>query len=363
MITKEITQNIKNPISSSNDFIVIVLGCDQNYFSGLWVTLISLSMSTTTKKKILFYIFDGDISDNYKKKLENQITKLLDDFSIHWLNYNSESFKSFISMDGSFVQYSRLLIPEVLSESKCIWLDVDLIVLKDIEELWNTDMGEFPLAACLDYRCTFSEDISNHYEHNIPGNAPYYNSGVMLMELTSLKKTRFTTNTLRYLKEDFGSYKFHDQSAINVIFYDKIKNLSSEWNYQTVLSLRSYQKDVKIFSEKNKILHFIQKPKPWQKYSGRIPQKVFYHLAQISNYNLNNLNSIENFKEKFKWKLPRVFLIIYHLIFWFFPLKRKHRKIILNELNSISRYKRDFSKHQMVGLLNRIEKRYYSKCK
>ena len=49
--------------------INIVLASDQNYYIGLWVTLVSLLSNTKTKSVINFFIFDGGINKKSKIKL------------------------------------------------------------------------------------------------------------------------------------------------------------------------------------------------------------------------------------------------------------------------------------------------------
>ena len=49
----------------------------------------------------------------------------------------------------------RFLLPSVLKDiDRVVYLDCDLVVLKDITTLYDTDLLGFPLAACLDFWLT-----------------------------------------------------------------------------------------------------------------------------------------------------------------------------------------------------------------
>jgi lipopolysaccharide biosynthesis glycosyltransferase len=49
----------------------------------------------------------------------------------------------------------RLQLPSVLKDiDRVVYLDCDLVVLNDIATLYDTDLSDFPLAACLDFWLT-----------------------------------------------------------------------------------------------------------------------------------------------------------------------------------------------------------------
>ena len=146
---------------SLNSKISIVLATDQNYFPGLWVTLTSLLLHTQTKKHLLFYVFDGVINTGSKQKLKKALGKLNKNHTLEWLTADVSKFSNLRSMEGSHMAYCRLLIPKLLKEEKSIWLDVDLLVLADIEALWNTAMGRNAIAACAESEKTTFDNTKN----------------------------------------------------------------------------------------------------------------------------------------------------------------------------------------------------------
>ena len=97
----------------------------------------------------------------------------------------------------------RLQLPSVLQGvDKIIYLDSDLIVLKDIATLYDTDLSDFPLAACLDFWLTsapasappgwavgewlkFLSEVVGLADHKA-----YFNAGVMVMDLARFRSAQ-----------------------------------------------------------------------------------------------------------------------------------------------------------------------------
>lgn len=341
---------------SLNSKISIVLATDQNYFPGLWVTLVSLLMFTNSKKHFMFYVFDGGINDASKHKLVQVLKKLNDNFTINWLRADLGQFNSYKSMEGNFITYSRILIPKLLKERKSIWLDVDLLVLIDIEELWNTDMENKPIAACLEApNITFGYDIKNPTEHNIQVDDSYFNAGVLVMNHDLLNGMDFTKKCLNYLEAEIGNYTFHDQSAINVVCHGKVKTLDRKWNQLNSLN-REFALHLNLLKSQGFIYHFLERPKPWQKYMGDIFALTFYSIAAHSGLKLSKLNSIKNNVIKAKYKFPSLFIVFTKLSGLVSKKKRKFSNTNIKWLKNVKKYqkKKKIYNREILKTLNDI---------
>lgn len=306
------------------DTINIVLGADERYFPGLLVTIATTLLNTDSLQAINISIFDGGISTTSKHLLHTIATKINSNISITWLKPNLEKYSLLPSMSGNYMAYARLLIPEILNEDKAIWFDADLLVFKDIELLWNISLNDKTIAAaCEPYDNAFSNDIKNLSDFNIPAGSDYFNSGVLLMNLKKLREEQFTDKSLEFLYSNNGNYLWHDQSAINVVLYEKILKLDQSWNFFNTLFYDNLNID---FVYRNDyIYHFLQRPKPWQKYSGDPHAQFFYSLMKIANYSMPELHGFKNTIEKIKWLSPQA-------TYWYFRL----RAIIFNKIKDES---------------------------
>jgi lipopolysaccharide biosynthesis glycosyltransferase len=93
-----------------------------------------------------------------------------------------------------------LLITEILPNNveKTIYLDCDIIVNKDISELWNIRVDNY-LAGCV--------NLGNNY----------FNSGEMLLNLYELRKFNFYNKWKKYIEDNLDKIDCYDQSILNAV--------------------------------------------------------------------------------------------------------------------------------------------------
>ena len=116
--------------------IHIVLASDERYFPGLLGTLGSIVVNTKCKSPLCFYIIDGGISNKSWQKLSNLIVR----FQNVKLARLQPDLKLFADLPDFFFEskltYARLLLEDLIPVlDKVIYIDTDILFLKDIEEL------------------------------------------------------------------------------------------------------------------------------------------------------------------------------------------------------------------------------------
>lgn len=169
----------------------------------------------------------------------------------------------------------RLIVPSLLSDvDKIVYLDLDLIVRKDISELFDPDLGDAPLAArsgmsgygrnsgkllCLSGDLSLPKflpvamkkiDAFRHYVFS-GGELVFeiFNAGVLVMNLAKMRSECFTEKMVA-LVEEFG---VNDQYALNLYARARRKPLAPKWNHYLNQEL----------IEDPAIVHFIGSVKPW----------------------------------------------------------------------------------------------------
>ncbi|WP_420995836.1 glycosyltransferase, partial [Campylobacter coli] len=107
---------------------------------------------------------------------------------------------------------------------KCIFLDVDLVVVGGISELWEIDIDEHYMAAVSDQAPLHPDSWT--LKLPLPYDYLYVNTGVTLF---NLKKWR-EDNIQDLLFQNSAKYarvlQFPDQDTLNITLYKKIKYLS-----------------------------------------------------------------------------------------------------------------------------------------
>ena len=162
----------------------------------------------------------------------------------------------------SAAAYLRLFLPDVLPTDvrRLVYLDSDVIVFGDLSPLWDVPLHAAPFAAV-------PETFLLGDRGGIPGAgpehdraAPYFNTGVLLMNLPVWRDLRITERCLGYLHQNAGQLRMADQDALNLVGYGRWVPLSRRWNWMLYL-LES--NDDPVPAEEVSIIHFLGPNKPW----------------------------------------------------------------------------------------------------
>lgn len=139
----------------------------------------------------------------------------------------------------------RLLLPDLLQTIKrIIYLDIDILVLGDLAELWDLDLAGMPLAGKsstfpgwkhgynMVYRAAVNLSAEDAWQlrrrmHDEGGlGFPAFNAGVLLMDLERMREDEFGRNHIPLI-ENFG---MNDQDVLNVYARQNRRALGLEWN-------------------------------------------------------------------------------------------------------------------------------------
>jgi lipopolysaccharide biosynthesis glycosyltransferase len=139
----------------------------------------------------------------------------------------------------------RFLLPSVLKNiDRVVYLDCDLVVLKDITTLYDTDLLDFPLAACLDFWLTGAPPLAppivgwsvgqwqkflNEVVRLADGKA-YFNAGVLVMDLERFRNTDLIHAAEEFLEQTNYKTVFVDQDALNHVINGAFARLDLRWN-------------------------------------------------------------------------------------------------------------------------------------
>jgi lipopolysaccharide biosynthesis glycosyltransferase len=124
---------------------------------------------------------------------------------------------------------------------KILYLDVDIFVLKNIVELWETDLSNKTLLAVKDPHINkISSPEGLNYAlryYNLNPEAPYFNSGVLLLNLTKMLQDNFIEKCKKHLDNKNFRNNFWDQDVLNIFAYNDWLPLELKWNFPLPLLL------------------------------------------------------------------------------------------------------------------------------
>lgn len=170
---------------------------------------------------------------------------------------------------------ARLLLDELLPEDlhRIIYMDGDTIVRGNLTELWNTDMGDSSVGACMEPTCSLKRKAEMGLK-----NLPYHNAGVLLVDLDNWRKNETGKEIIDYYRANDGKLYANDQDAINGSLKNRIKTLSMTYNYHNTYDIYRYRllkkncdypipskEEVKKVIDNPCIIHFLGEERPWRK--------------------------------------------------------------------------------------------------
>ena len=142
----------------------------------------------------------------------------------------------------------RLRLPSVLKDiDRVVYLDCDLVVLNDIATLYDTDLSDFPLAACLDFWLTGSPpfappgwgaDAWHKFLREVvrlSDSKAYFNAGVMVMDLRRFRSTSLIHAADEFIEQTNYETPFVDQEALNHVVDGAFVRLDARWNVLAAL--------------------------------------------------------------------------------------------------------------------------------
>jgi lipopolysaccharide biosynthesis glycosyltransferase len=280
--------DISNPES-----IQIVCCADEKFMPLTATMLMSLVRNHHSHELLSVSIINDGISITTQKNLEDLFSA--ENIVIHWFQIDPKEIPSILGIPEIYnhisCHYYRLLMPYLLPQSvnRAIYLDVDLIVLQDISELWKIDFQNQTICAVQDFMGTCGEGISNCLEFGISPTAKYFNSGVLLIDLKKWREQDISKKAIncRLSNEKAvvaSKYYTHDQFGLNVILHDQWQELDPRWNYSPGPGK---------LVDNPCIVHYCGDVKPWN-------QKCKDEFRQAFIQYLNQTPYKEHFAEEFK---------------------------------------------------------------
>lgn len=253
----------------------VVLITDNNYCIPTACAIQSVIDSYTKDGKLVICIITCNVSEQnkslFKKFAQNNV-------QIRIIDYDTKDLERY-NEDGYYVSGTALIkfcIPRLLSEyDKILYIDGDVLVQKDITEIYDIDIKGYYAAVVVDMAgevyCNFHKRLA------LPR---YFNSGVLLLN-GSLFRSENLENRLFKTKKDHPEYLCMDQDVFNDVFDMRVKFLPQKWNcmipnfflMQEQLGLTihdvdafygSTYKTIKNMEKDSYLIHLTNERKPWK---------------------------------------------------------------------------------------------------
>lgn len=285
--------------------IPIVLSSDNNYSPFLYTTIISILENAYKSTYYVFYLL---VPSDFSKGNEKLILGINDKYkcNIHFI-YMKNAFDGMIMKIPHITlpTFYRLLVGHILPTEidKCIYLDVDMCVRKDLSELFNIQLENNYIAGVVAAGYYFLQDY--HLNRlNISSMKQYVNAGMLLMNLKQIREDNITE---KFIELSRKNYESQDQDVLNVACYGKIVTLPPKYNAM-VFRLEENNPLLKdLYSEEDIIeansdpiiVHYPTKNKPWN-FIGIYMEKYWWEIARKTPFIKNLFTREELYKNYLK---------------------------------------------------------------
>lgn len=270
--------------------IPIFFAVDDGYCPFLAVAVQSLIDNASSENTYLIKVLNTDISDENKKKIAKYERENVDIEFVD-LNYYIKKVKDKLYTRDYYSKttYFRLFLPNLYPQyDKVLYLDSDIVILDDIANLYNIEMGDNLVAAAPDDVIQFNE-VFQTYAEKVVGVASYknyFNAGVLLMNLDQMRRFKFQEKFI-YSLDRITFAVAQDQDYLNRLCKGRVKLIDRIWNRMPI-------EDPKIKTENVKLIHYNLAFKPWH-FEDILYKDFFWMYAQETEY----FEQIQQIKENF----------------------------------------------------------------
>lgn len=289
--------------------IQLAFTIDKSYVQHLGVLLCSLFEHNPENTFIIYLVLDFQDNDELQKLKEFVAAHRHEVVIVH---VEADAFSAFkLSDHASSAVYYRLLLPRLLDDSleKILYLDADIIIKKDLLPLWNTDLQRYPLAAVAEPL------FSRHEMLGLSAGTPYFNSGVMLINLSVWRQQNIGERAMHFIRENPERIIFWDQDGLNAILEGEWLPLSLSWNMQSQfyddrIKTNALSQEVVRATNDPAIIHFSSKFKPWHYWCDHpLKSEYFDYLKKTpwKDYKIDELSKWQLLKQKIKREMARLF--------------------------------------------------------
>lgn len=221
----------------SQHSVNIVLSSDNTYAAYMGVLIQSIIQNSSEKYNYDIIILHTDISEENRILLQS-LAGGINNFSIRFTDISNEISDRKFEVWAHYKKYNvyRLVAPDVLANfDKAVYLDSDIVVNKDIADLYNTDVSNYLIAAVPEIRVYSWLDDEDNPMHQyvaeilrLPKGHIYFNSGVLVYNLAKFRNTCSSDYMLDICAQ--RRWQYIDQDVLNIVCAEDTLYLPMNWN-------------------------------------------------------------------------------------------------------------------------------------
>lgn len=217
-------------------YVPVVLAANQAYVPILYTCVQSIVDHASDSRIYEIFIFHTDIQAQSQEVFLKNLVQC--NIHIQFMNVMQyvEGYRLQAKQHITTETFYRFLALQILKDiKKAVYLDCDMVICRDIAELFDTDLGGHLIAAVRDAdfagQCNRKHSEMMEYCKKVlhmEDASAYFQAGVLVMNIEGLNKV----TSVRELFEmsDTGIYRFSDQDILNIVCKGRVVYLDMKWN-------------------------------------------------------------------------------------------------------------------------------------
>ena len=208
---------------------------------------------------IKFYVINSDFPTEWFVSMREKLAKL----ACQIINARvSSSLVSNCKTDSSYTVFLRYFVADFVEEDKALYLNCDIVVTRDLSSLFETELGDAPIAAVKDLggEVYFGEQI--------------FNSGVLLINVNYWRENDIAGQLIEMTDNLHDKVTQDDQIILNMLFENRWLELPFAYNCITLhTTFSDYEPEKGLYPP---VIHYLTERKPWKEYTQSIYREVWW---------------------------------------------------------------------------------------
>ena len=280
---------------SKKKHVSIFMATDDRYLPYLIVAVKSISLHSSDEYIYDVRILNKGLSRSNVRKLrhmsfDNVVISLVDvgrvassirpDMSDRLRDYHSEE-----------IYYSMFIADMYPRLTRAVYIDCDVVLVDDIAKLYFTDIGDNILGAVADESVAKTPELVGYVERwvGIP-KEQYFNSGVLLMNLSAFRKHSIAEKFKRLLLGYNFDTVLPGRDYLNFLCKGMVAYLDGGWNKQP------FGENASEISEQH-LIHYSSYGKPWH-YREIPDEDAFWDVARRTPYYTDILGELVEYTDR-----------------------------------------------------------------
>lgn len=212
--------------------VPVIFATDDQFASGCSVAIASMIANCDKARPYQVYIFYDVLSTENIKKLSHMGAENVTVEMVKVSRYVDRELL-YANQTRTVSAYFRLFAADVLTQyDRALYLDSDIVVLGDVGELFDMDIGDNLLGGVVIFHNKPSEiEQQTEYLRKTLDLSPeqFFNSGVLSMNLKLFRDEGTMEKCLVFLREH-RQLHWMEQDVLNGVCKDRVYNLPEKWN-------------------------------------------------------------------------------------------------------------------------------------